>query len=191
MHDFIYQNKNSLTKKTCNDIIDLFESLECHHRLGAIGPNNKTDINLKNCIDLDLFKLLNEDLKNTLINEIKKNLKVYVNKCSTNSLINELYNQISFDTFLIHKYIKNTGKFAYHQDFFIESEINKYRILNYMWYLNDVHEGGETEFFGSYLIKAEIGKMIIFPSDWMFPHCGKTPISNDKYVLTGWLYVDF
>jgi hypothetical protein len=60
-----------------------------------------------------------------------------------------------------------------------------------MWYLNDVHEGGETEFFGSYLIKAEIGKMIIFPSDWMFPHCGKTPISNDKYVLTGWLYVDF
>jgi len=191
MHDFIYQNKNSLTKKTCNDIIDVFESLKCHHQLGFVGPNNKTDINLKNCIYFDLFNLLSEDFNNTLINEIKNNLKVYVNKCSTNTLINEWYNQISFDTFLIHKYIKNNGKFRYHHDFFIESKIKKYRILNYMWYLNDVHEGGETEFFGSYLIKAEIGKMIIFPSDWMFPHCGKTPISNDKYVLTGWLYVDF
>jgi len=59
-----------------------------------------------------------------------------------------------------------------------------------LWYLNDVECGGETEFFGNYTIKPEAGKLVFFPSEWFFPHSGKKPVSNNKYVIAGWLYID-
>ena len=63
--------------------------------------------------------------------------------------------------------------------------------LTYIWYLNDVIEGGETEFFGNYKIKPEVGKLVLFPACWSFPHCGLMPISSNKYIITGWLYLSF
>ena len=62
------------------------------------------------------------------------------------------------------------------------------RKLTFLWYINDVEEGGETEFFGNHKIKPEAGKLILFPASWTFPHCGKMPISDDKYIITGWLW---
>lgn len=64
------------------------------------------------------------------------------------------------------------------------------RILVWMIYLNDVEEGGETEFlYHSKRIKAEKGKIIIFPADFMHTHRGNPPISNSKYILTGWFSI--
>ena len=59
-----------------------------------------------------------------------------------------------------------------------------------MIYLNDVEEGGETEFlYQPKRIKAEKGKIVIFPADFMHTHRGNPPISNEKYVLTGWFNI--
>jgi|TARA_R100001463_G_scaffold15275_1_gene39881 hypothetical protein len=64
------------------------------------------------------------------------------------------------------------------------------RILVWMIYLNDVEEGGETEFlYQPKRIKAEKGKIVIFPADFMHTHRGNPPISNEKYVLTGWFNI--
>jgi hypothetical protein len=57
-----------------------------------------------------------------------------------------------------------------------------------MWYLNDVEEGGETEFFGNYKIKPETGKFVLFPATWTYPHAALVPRSGDKYIITGWFY---
>ena len=62
------------------------------------------------------------------------------------------------------------------------------RHLTFLWYLNDVEEGGETEFWGQYGIKPEAGKLILFPASWTFPHKANVPISSDKYIITGWLW---
>jgi len=62
------------------------------------------------------------------------------------------------------------------------------RVLAYILYLNDVEEGGETEFL--YLktrIKAEAGTLIFFPSGLMHAHRGNPPLKEDKYIVTGWL----
>ena len=90
--------------------------------------------------------------------------------------------------FMIQKYDKNVGKYTYHNDFHIDYILKSYRIITFLWYLNDVSEGGETEFWGNYKIKPEAGKLILFPATWTFPHTGKMPLSNDKYIITGWLY---
>jgi hypothetical protein len=33
------------------------------------------------------------------------------------------------------------------------------------------------------------GKLLLFPASWVFPHRGKMPISEDKYIVTGWFHV--
>ena len=62
-----------------------------------------------------------------------------------------------------------------------------HRMLAWTIYLNDVPEGGETEFlYQSQRVSPEKGKTCIFPAGFMHTHRGNPPISNDKYILTGW-----
>jgi|TARA_R110002124_G_scaffold264096_1_gene430622 hypothetical protein len=62
------------------------------------------------------------------------------------------------------------------------------RLLAFMIYLNNVKEGGETEFLYQHKrIKAEEGKLLIWPAQFTHTHRGNMPISNTKYVLTGWI----
>jgi hypothetical protein len=36
-------------------------------------------------------------------------------------------------------------------------------------------------------IKPKSGKLLIFPACWTYPHRGTMPISDDKYIITGWI----
>ena len=65
--------------------------------------------------------------------------------------------------------------------------MDKERYITFIWYLNDVSEGGETEMKGNIRIKPEAGKLLLFPSTWTYPHCSRPTISNDKYAIVGWI----
>jgi len=59
------------------------------------------------------------------------------------------------------------------------------RYLVFLWYLNDVEEGGGTEFPElGITIKAKAGRLLMFPPYWMYQHLGQAPTSNDKYILS-------
>jgi hypothetical protein len=61
------------------------------------------------------------------------------------------------------------------------------RLLTWILYLNDVHEGGETEFlYQSMRVKPEQGTLVIWPAAFTHTHRGNPPLSNEKYVVTGW-----
>ena len=62
------------------------------------------------------------------------------------------------------------------------------RIAAWSIYLNDVDEGGETEFlYYPMRIAAKAGTLCIFPSGYTHTHRGNPPISNEKYILTSWI----
>lgn len=62
------------------------------------------------------------------------------------------------------------------------------RVLVWTLYLNDVTDGGETEFpYQSLKVKPEKGMLCIFPASFTHTHRGNPPYSNDKYILTGWV----
>lgn len=62
------------------------------------------------------------------------------------------------------------------------------RYMVFLWYLNDVHEGGETEFCDLGLrIEARQGRLLMFPPYWLFQHAGLPPRSNDKYIISTYL----
>ena len=65
------------------------------------------------------------------------------------------------------------------------------RFLAFFIYLNDVEEGGETEFVnlykpGTYVpfkVEAKRGRLLMFPPLWPWYHAGRKPISNNKYII--------
>lgn len=62
------------------------------------------------------------------------------------------------------------------------------RILTFIMYLNDVEEGGETEFL--YLkrrVQAKKGRVLLWPAGFTHTHRGNPPLSGTKYILTGWV----
>ena len=62
------------------------------------------------------------------------------------------------------------------------------RVLAWMVYLNDVEEGGETEFLYQHIrIKPKQGTLIMWPAGFTHTHRGNPPLSNNKYVITGWV----
>lgn len=61
------------------------------------------------------------------------------------------------------------------------------RLLTWMVYLNDVEEGGETEFlYQSMRVKPKQGTLLIWPAAFTHTHRGNPPLSNAKYIVTGW-----
>ena len=62
------------------------------------------------------------------------------------------------------------------------------RHLVWMTYLNDVNDGGGTEFFHQEKITtARKGKTVIWPADWTYTHRGVVSNTEHKYIITGWL----
>ena len=66
------------------------------------------------------------------------------------------------------------------------AESTRQRVLVWMVYLNDVEEGGETEFLYQKLrIKPKRNLLVIWPGSFTHLHRGNPPMST-KYILTGW-----
>lgn len=62
------------------------------------------------------------------------------------------------------------------------------RYLVFLWYLNDVDEGGQTRFPDLGLdVAPRAGRLVVFPPYWMFQHEGLPPVSGDKYILSTYL----
>lgn len=61
------------------------------------------------------------------------------------------------------------------------------RVSAFMLYLNDVADGGETEFlYRSMRIKPKVGTLLIWPAGYTHTHRGNPPLTGDKYTITGW-----
>ena len=62
------------------------------------------------------------------------------------------------------------------------------RTLSCSIILNDDYEGGKLKFFnGNYEVEAKKGDMILFPSNFMFPH-QVTPVTKGvRYSIVTWI----
>ena len=203
LSNYIYQYPKSLSSDFCDEIINAYENeTNKYEGVTRSGMNKSikdtTDFRLNHFEDTpEHWKNIDIKLYSELTIRVNEYIKMINNEenYKKENNYNELYENIPVkvitdDGFLIQKYKKNSGKYVYHDDFSIHFETKRHRIITYLWYLNDIDEGGHTEFWGHYKVKPEKGKLIFFPACWCFPHRGNMPISNDKYIITGWFYVE-
>lgn len=198
LENYIYVNNNSLSKELCADIIQYFE--EEPNKTGGVTAGG-LNTNVKDTID---FQIPHKNVSSKwnkirvlLEKELTNNIQQYVKNITDNISVQEelssnkyrVFNDaVTFETMQMQRYTKSSGKYIFHNDFQAEFEKKQYRIITYLWYINTVDEGGETEIWNNYKVKPEAGKLILFPATWTYPHRGKVPISNDKYIITGWVY---
>lgn len=61
------------------------------------------------------------------------------------------------------------------------------RFLTWILYLNDIEEGGETEFlYQRARISPKAGTMVVWPTGFTHTHRGNPPLEETKYIITGW-----
>jgi len=96
-----------------------------------------------------------------------------------------------FGTLNIQRYERGRGGYPHwHSEVFPQSQGTEalHRVLFVMVYLNDVDEGGATEFFYQGLsVQPQAGRVVIAPAGFTHSHRGCVPHSHDKYIATTWV----
>jgi len=95
--------------------------------------------------------------------------------------------EFNYTTLKIQKTLPTQGYHVWHVEHGKGFD-NQKRALVFTIYLNDVEEGGETEFLHfSKRIKPKTGRVVIWPASFPYVHRGNPPLSGDKYLLTSWM----
>ena len=123
-------------------------------------------------------------LSSEINNQIYEKLLIpYIEEFST--LQTENTNYIN-GSILIQKTEPSEGYHLWHS----ENHSWKFRARTFAWmiYLNDVEEGGETEFlYQKIRIKPKSNMGVLWPGGFTHTHRGNPPLSGTKYILTGWI----
>ena len=180
--DFIYIERDALPKSFCNNVIEKFEQ-DDRKRQGQVGSG--VHLEIKRSSDLSITEL--EDWKSydqaffrCLNSQLKKYIRFLPEEYVKYSALNELGNDTGYQ-------IQRTQP----GDYYIwHHDQTKSRLVTFIWYLNDVKDGGYTEFIDGTRIQPEAGKLIIFPATWDFLHRGVSPKTETKYLCTGWVHTE-
>lgn len=188
IQDLIVEFKEFISCEKCDEMIDWFETNSDLQLNGSISGT--IDNNHDNYVMLDFKKAKQSNpppdhpISHLMTNIIFDAYKTYFDIRPAPEL------NICARDYSIRVYNKNEGYFKPHVDQDAGGTIS--RVFAIIMYLNDVTEGGETEFpHYSIKVKPEKGKVLIFPCNYLFPHQGNMPISNDKYIATSFInYID-
>ena len=172
-----------IDRNLCDELINYYEK-SSEKVPGKLGAEGRLNLNQKDSLDL-YVDAKNDDypLKDYLISlsnviDHYKKQYTYCDNEMTAWGISAFYN--------IQRYLPNQGFRMWHcEKSGDEGSINRH--LVFMTYLNDVTDGGETEwYYQKEKIKPEKGLTVIWPAEWMFTHRGVVSETQTKYIATGW-----
>ena len=186
--NFIGVYDNYITKQECNKAIKLFKNQnKFNNTLNRMQYENSSILQKQ---DEQFFANENnvelwwEDLKTIMFN-----FDMAWNHYLQNTGAKESYGQDKFlyTRLKIQKTLPKQGYHVWHIEHGSAFEMQT-RAFVFSIYLNDVKEGGETEFLHfSQRIKPKTGRIVIWPSGFPYVHRGNPPLSGEKYSLTSWL----
>ena len=172
--------------KLCEEIINFFEN---NPKLQIKGTTaGGVDEKVKKTTDITINP---SDLKNKEYELFNKYFeKLY--GCFTDykeqyPFLKTFLKKIHIGPFNIQKYLEGDHFAKLHSERTDMSTIH--RIFAWMTYLNDVEDGGTTDFdYYNVKVKPECGKTLIWPAEWTHAHTGSVLKSGKKYIITGWLH---
>ena len=187
--------KNALSVELCKDIINIFESSDVQCDVGeatTLGGVQKKILNAKSIYSMDIdhtdWPRIQDFIEKNTISKVRKYLDNLAEVVLCKQPEFYFFDSITWKCFSVNKYsAKESAGYTYHTDRHVLIETDEERIITFIYYLQDVETGGETDFPGQGVtVKPEAGKLVFFPATWNYPHCSKPTISNDKYIMVGW-----
>ena len=178
---------------SCNMLIGKFEAAEedQYEEVRQVERDKAiafTQINLVN----------NEDwasVQNGMLKVFQDYIMAYINDCKIEP--KQWPETYGYEAIRMKRYLNNNyDRFDPHVD--VMNQETSRRFLAFFIYLNDVDEGGETEFIsinkpGTYIplkITPRRGRLLMFPPLWMYYHAGLKPVSNNKYLIHSYCHYD-
>ena len=160
----------------CDDLIEYHKNNMEYKNLGkSIGANE-----MKKSTDVTVFPAS----QNPSILMYRKLLFGYIKEYNA-AYDNPLAEMTIADGFNIQHYKPGEGYLNWHSERSIH--LTHQRALTFMTYLNDVSDGGGTEFkYQGLRHNAKKGKTLIWPSDFTHTHRGQKSETEEKYITTGW-----
>ena len=175
--------KNFMTDELINSYITFFNNCE---EQGAVYPRKEDET------------LVSDNAISTIMGSVNTAL-TYSNKPFISMFFKDVYplytqkyshlKKLATHNILEVKIQKTKVGEGYHMWHCENAEMKaRNRILAFSVYLNDVAEGGETEFlYQKCRFKPEKNTLLVWPSQFTHIHRGNPPLSNDKYIITGWV----
>lgn len=182
--DFIGIYENGATEDYCDRMVNRFHALESetssHH--GAVtnmGYQNRQD-----------YSYMFSDIDDALTAETHGFLTLSLNKYI------ELYPGLGMQKFSsrcvkVQRTPPKGGFHTWHAEKSYGAGSPR-RTLVWMIYLNDTPEGEGTIEFIEYgkTVQPKKGTVVFFPAGWTHTHRGNPVYTQDKYIATGWYYLD-
>jgi len=195
MENFVEVIDDVLTEETC---LNLIKSFEYADECGLSYQRHEAEKLVKKDTSLGFSEIACDGIlgvsPNNLIifavNEINKHISSYVNKYNNGIISGQLVEPGGLPLLATgHKIQRTRQSEGYHIWHCENSSLAcKARCLSWILYLNDIEEGGETEFlYLSKRVKPKTGRLIIFPAGFTHTHRGNPPLSETKYIATGWM----
>lgn len=188
IENFVGIFEDAYTKEYCDRVIAHFNNAE-KAGLTISRQKQQPDMSKLNKDDSQLYAHAEYALNGTL--ELIANFNdvfwgsIYPEYSSTFAPLKDYAPHASY-CYKVQKTEVGQGYHVWHAENGNQESCN--RILAWTLYLNDVEEGGETEFlYYPKRIKPKAGTLIIWPAGFTHTHRGNPPISNTKYIVTGWV----
>tara|TARA_R110002153_G_scaffold210887_2_gene363510 strand:+ start:400 stop:993 length:594 start_codon:yes stop_codon:yes gene_type:complete len=186
IENFIGVYDNYITKEECNKAIKLFEEQDkLHNTMNRLSFENapitqKQDNQyFAGGSNIDIWW---DELETIMIN-FEMAWKHYIQQTGAD----DIYKEFFLTQLKLQKTLPTEGYHIYHVEH-NKGFRNESRAFAFSIYLNDVEDGGETEFLHfSKRVKPKTGRIVIWPAGFPYVHRGNSPLSGEKYILTSWI----
>jgi hypothetical protein len=182
INECVIEYENVLPEELCDDLIEKFENhSEKNNKPFIKIPKNNNEWKK---MEKFLYKELLIKINDYKLKLLKKQNEGYV-ECK--KLISSLNEKLYLKSFVLQKHDnlkeeKDCSKF--------NRIISRHNVLTFIFYLNDVSEGGMLNFRDGIFVLAKKGKLVLFPENMNFIYKHNLPISNSQYVILGQLSND-
>ena len=179
MLNFIEIYDNALSKNQCQSIINEFELDKISQQAGKCGEGIVESVKKST----DIIHLIHDSsLASSIIGStIGTYLDYYKVKYPE---IDQITSWRFHPDYHIQKYKPNEGYFEPHCEVTSTDVIG--RVLVWMFYLNDVNDGGTRFTNYNKIINATKGRLVLWTPYWTHTHHGIISSTQTKYIATGW-----
>ena len=194
--DFIGHYPGAVSRQACNTLIAAVEGqrsrpLGLMDRVSQLGGHRKHLIDDRSVEMFDIDIAYNTSDLNTALIGVQQDIPKILDECVAEYLQEhpvsiETVGGVSHNNiFKIQASLPGQGYNVWHSEWCMD---NQNRFLVWILYLNDIEDGGETEFlYYPRRVQPRAGDVIVWPASFTHTHRGNPPLKDKKYIVTGWI----